>query len=168
MISYIECVIYVHMYDLITRIILILSFKGNKFVYSYHSGWGYRIEPRSQVSISPLQKYCKASAKVVECVNCEKRLHAYCAKLGDDELSKLESEMDLGIVSNCKADCGLCSGAVLNSHKAVQCNKWRLVSQWMLVHRRNPVWNCAKFKLYLDFPEMRHSTLFPILSLTTS
>ena len=32
------------------------SFKGYKFVYSYHPGWGYRNEPRSQVSMWLMQK----------------------------------------------------------------------------------------------------------------
>ena len=30
--------------------------KGNKFVYSYHPGWGYQNEPRSQVSMWLMQK----------------------------------------------------------------------------------------------------------------
>ena len=30
--------------------------KKNKFVYSYHPGWGYRNEPRSQVSIWRMQE----------------------------------------------------------------------------------------------------------------
>ena len=30
--------------------------KGNKFVYSYHPGWGYRNEPRSQVSMWLMQE----------------------------------------------------------------------------------------------------------------
>ena len=32
------------------------ALKGNKFVYSYHPGWGYRNEPRSQVSMCLMQK----------------------------------------------------------------------------------------------------------------
>ena len=32
------------------------TLKGNKFVYSYHPGWGYRNEPRSQVSMWLMQK----------------------------------------------------------------------------------------------------------------
>ena len=34
----------------------IAALKGNKFVYSYHPGWGYRNEPRSQVSMWLMQK----------------------------------------------------------------------------------------------------------------
>ena len=32
------------------------NLKGNKFVYSYYPGWGYRNEPRSQVSMWLMQK----------------------------------------------------------------------------------------------------------------
>ena len=42
--------------------------------------------------------------------------------LGNDELEKLESGIGIWYCSNCKADCGLCSGAVLGCHKAVQCS----------------------------------------------
>ena len=73
--------------------------------------------------MSPLQKYCKASDKVFECEDCEKRVHASCAKLGDDKLSKLESDNRSWYCANCKADYGLCSGAVLNGHKAGHCDK---------------------------------------------
>ena len=31
------------------------TLKGNKFAYSYHPGWGYRNEPRSQVSMWLMQ-----------------------------------------------------------------------------------------------------------------
>ena len=61
------------------------------------------------------KKYCKASDKVVECMDCEKRFQASCAKLGDNELLKLESGNGSWYCTNCKADCGLCSGAVLKS-----------------------------------------------------
>ena len=32
------------------------TLKGNKFVYSYHPGWGFRNEPMSQVSMWLMQK----------------------------------------------------------------------------------------------------------------
>ena len=53
---------------------------------------------------------------------CEKRFHASCARLGDNELVKLESGNGSWYCTNCKADCGFCSGAVLKDHKAVQCD----------------------------------------------
>ena len=68
------------------------------------------------------KKYCKALDKVVECEDCEKRFHALCAKLGDNELLKLESGNGSWYCPNCKAHCRLCSGAVLKDHNAVQCD----------------------------------------------
>ena len=56
--------------------------------------------PRFQCRLC--KNYCKVSEKVVECENCEKRFHASCAKLGDDELSKLESDNGFGIVQIAK------------------------------------------------------------------
>ena len=38
-------------------------------------------------------------------------------------LMKLESDHGSWYCSGCKADCGLCSGAVLYGHKAVHCDK---------------------------------------------
>ena len=69
------------------------------------------------------KKYCKATDKFVTCNDCEKRFHATCANPSEKELSSLENENEPWYCSDCKADCGLCSGAVLNSHKAVQCDK---------------------------------------------
>ena len=40
----------------ILRDYVLQALKGNKFVYSYHPGWGYRNEPRSQVSMWLMQK----------------------------------------------------------------------------------------------------------------
>ena len=51
-----------------------------------------------------------------------KRFHASCVNLGPVELQKIESGNDFWYCSNCKAESSLCSGAVLNSHKAVQCD----------------------------------------------
>ena len=65
------------------------------------------------------KKYCKASDKVVVCEDCEKRFHSSCARLGDNDLLKLESGNGSWYCINCKVDCGLCSGAVLKDHKAV-------------------------------------------------
>ena len=72
------------------------------------------------------KKYCKASDKVIECEDCEKRFHASCSKLGDNELLKLESGNGSWYCINCKADCGSCSGAVLKDHKAVQCDNYEM------------------------------------------
>ena len=69
-----------------------------------------------------LQKMCKVSDNITECVDCEKRFHAKCSKLGIDELIKIENGSSDWYCTNCKADCDLCSCAVLNGHKAVQCD----------------------------------------------
>ena len=66
------------------------------------------------------KKYCKASEKFVKCEECEKRFHTSCKNLDEKELQELESGNESWYCTNCKADCGLCSGAVLYGHKAVQ------------------------------------------------
>ena len=78
--------------------------------------------PRFQCRLC--KKYSKASDKVIKCEDCEKRFHASCSKLGDSELLKLKSGNGSWYIycTNCKADCGLCSGTVLKDHKAVQCD----------------------------------------------
>ena len=43
-----------------------------------------------------------------------------CANLSEKELG---SEKETWYCKDCKAECGLCSGDVLNNHKAVQCDK---------------------------------------------
>ena len=77
--------------------------------------------PRSQCRLC--KKYCKASEKSVKCEECEKRFHTSCISLDEKELLELESGNGSWYCTNCKADCGLCSGAVLYGHKAVQCDK---------------------------------------------
>ena len=68
------------------------------------------------------EKKCKASDKVVECIDCEKRLHAKCSDLSVDELIMTENGSSDWYCTKCKADCGLCSRAILNGHKTVQCD----------------------------------------------
>ena len=99
-------------------------------------------------------KYCKATDKFVTCNDCKKRFHATCANPIEIELSSLKNENEPWYCSDCKADCGLCSGAVLNSHKAVQCdkcemwvhNKCSLVSdnQYENIQNSNCSWICPK------------------------
>ena len=45
------------------------------------------------------------------------------AQTGADDLLKIETGNRDWYCTNCKADCGMCSGAVLNVHKAVQCDR---------------------------------------------
>ena len=77
--------------------------------------------PRSQCS--QCKKYCKATDTVVKCEECRKCFHASCANLSEKELLELGSDNGSWYCKDCKAECGLCSGAVLNDHKAVQCDK---------------------------------------------
>ena len=81
------------------------------------------MNPGPRFQCRTCKKYCKAAEKAVKCEDCEKRFHASCVNLGPVELQKIESDNDSWYCSNCKAECSLCSGAVLNSHKAVQCDK---------------------------------------------
>ena len=76
--------------------------------------------PRFQCGLC--KKYCKASDRLLECEECQKRFHASCSNLSDNELLRIESGDGAWYCTNCKADCGLCSGAVLKGHKAVRCD----------------------------------------------
>ena len=67
-----------------------------------------------------MQKYCKATDKVVKYQECSKCFHVSCANLSKKELG---SEKETWYCKDCKAECGLCSGDVLNNNKAVQCDK---------------------------------------------
>ena len=79
---------------------------------------------------------------------------ASCAKLGDNELLKLESGNGSWYCKNCKADGGLCSGAVLKDHKAVQCDNCEMwvhngcsfvtESQYESLENTNCTWICPK------------------------
>ena len=108
--------------------------------------------PRSQCRLC--KKYCKASEKSVKCEECEKRFHTSCISLDEKELLELELGNGSWYCTNCKADCGLCSGAVLYGHKAVQCdkcemwihNKCSLIteSEFDSVENSNCTWICPK------------------------
>ena len=89
------------------------------------------MNPGARFQCGLCKKYCKASDRLLECEECEKtlprfmrkiRFHASCSNLGDNELLRIESRDGVWYCTNCKADCGLCSGAVLKGHKAVQCD----------------------------------------------
>ena len=124
--------------------------KGKKLAHSHHFGWGPG--PRSQCR--HCHKYCKASEKSVKCEECEKRFHTSCINLDEKKLLELDSGNGSWYCTNCKADCGLCSGAVLYGHKAVQCdkcemwihNKFSLIteSEFDSVENTNCTWICPK------------------------
>ena len=112
------------------------------------------MDPGPRFQCRTCKKYCKAAEKAVKCEDCEKRFHASCVNLGPVELQKIESDNDSWYCSNCKAECSLCSGAVLNSHKAVQCDKCEMWvhnncsfmsdSEYETMQNSNCTWICPK------------------------
>ena len=112
--------------------------------------------PRFQCGLC--KKYCKASDRLLECEECEKRFHASCSNLSDNELLRIESGDGAWYCTNCKADCGLCSGAVLKDHKAVQCDNCDMwihnecsfiaETQYETVNNTNCTWICPKCEFF--------------------
>ena len=112
--------------------------------------------PRFQCGLC--KKYCKASDRLLECEECEKRFHASCSNLSDNELLRIESGDGAWYCTNCKADCGLCSGAVLKGHKAVQCDNCDMwihnecsfiaETQYETVNNTNCTWICPKCEFF--------------------
>ena len=109
--------------------------------------------PRSQCR--KCKKYCKATDKVVKCQECSKCFHVSCANLSEKELG---SEKETWYCKDCKAECGLCSGDVLNNHKAVQCDKCEMWvhndcsfvtdSQYETMQNSSCTWICPKCKFF--------------------
>ena len=112
--------------------------------------------PRFQCGLC--KKYCKASDRRIECEECEKRFHASCSNLGDNELLRIESGDGAWYCINCKADCGLCSGTVLKGHKAVRCDScdmWNhnecsfiAETQYETMNNINCTWFCPKCEFF--------------------
>ena len=112
--------------------------------------------PRFQCGLC--KKYCKASDRLLECEECEKRFHASCSNLSDNELVRIESGDGAWYCTNCKADCGLCSGAVLKGHKAVRCDSCDMwihnecsfiaETQYEIVNNTNCTWICPKCEFF--------------------
>ena len=112
--------------------------------------------PRFQCGLC--KKYRKASDRLLECEECEKRFHASCSNLSDNELLRIESDDGAWYCTNCKADCGLCSGAVLKGHKAVQCDNCDMwihnecsfiaETQYETVNNTNCTWICPKCEFF--------------------
>ena len=105
-----------------------------------------------------LCKNCKASDRLLGYEECEKHFHASCSKLGDDKFLRAESGDRVWYCSNCRADCGLCSGTVLNGHKAVQCDSCDMwihnecsfiaETQYESVKNKNCTWICLLCELF--------------------
>ena len=92
--------------------------------------------------------------------NAQKRFHASCSNLGDIELVRIESGDGTWYCTNCKADCGFCSGAVLKGHEAVRCDSCDLwihnecsfiaETQYETVNNTNCTWICPKLNSSLS------------------
>ena len=110
--------------------------------------------PRFQCGLC--KNYCKASDRLLECEECEKRFHASCSNLSDNELLRIESGDGAWYCTNCKADCGLCS--VLKGHKAVRCDScdmwihnecsFTAETQYETVNNTNCTWICPKCEFF--------------------
>ena len=137
------------------------SFKPSKgthlFILIILSG-DIEINPGPRFQCGLCKKYCKASDRLLECKECEKRFHASCSNLGDNELVRIESGDGAWYCTNCKADCGLCSGAVLKGHKAVRCDSCDMwihnecsfiaETQYETVNNTNCTWICPKCEFF--------------------
>ena len=116
------------------------------------------MNPGSRFQCGLCKKYCKASDRLLECEECEKRFHASCSNLGDNELLRIESGDGAWYCTNCKADCGLCSGTVLKGHKAVRCDSCDMwihnecsfiaETQYETVNNTNCTWICPKCEFF--------------------
>ena len=69
----------------------LLSFKPSKgtilFILIILAG-DIEMNPGPRFQCGLYKQYCKASDRLLECEACEKRFHASCSNLGDDELFK--------------------------------------------------------------------------------
>ena len=101
------------------------------------------------------KKYCKATDKVVKCQECIKCFHVSCVNLSEKELG---SEKETWYCKDCKTECGLCSGDVLNNHKAVQCDKCEMwvhndcsfvtCFQYEAMQNSSCTWICPKCEFF--------------------
>ena len=137
------------------------SFKSSKgtnlFILIILAG-DIEMNPGSRFQCGLCKKYCKASDRLLECEECEKRFHASCSNLSDNELLRIESGDGAWYCTNCKADCGLCSGAVLKGHKAVRCDSCDMwihnecsfiaETQYEIVNNTNCAWICPKCEFF--------------------
>ena len=103
-----------------------------------------------------MQKYCKATDKFVTCNDCEKRFHTTCANPSEKELSSLKNENKPWYCSDCKADCGLCSGAVLKivtrlfNVTNVKCGSTINAPLSQIIQNSNCSWICPKCDFFSD------------------
>ena len=113
-------------------------------------------DPRFQCGLC--KKYCN---RLIECEECGKRFHASFSNLADDELLRIESGDGVWYCTNCKTECGLCSGAVPKGHKAVQCDSCDMwihnecsfiaETQHEFVSNTSCLWICPKCEFFNFF-----------------
>ena len=86
------------------------SFKPSKgtnlFIIIFLAG-DIEMNPGPKFQCGLCRKYCKASDRLLECEECEKRFHASCSNLVDNELLRIEAGDRTWYCTNCKTDCGL-------------------------------------------------------------
>ena len=112
----------------------------------------YKVLRSLQFTSNPFKSFLS------ECEECQKRFHASCSNLSDNELLRIESGDGAWYCTNCKADCGLCSGAVLKRHKAVWCDSCDMwihnecsfiaETQYETVNNTNCTWICPKCEFF--------------------
>ena len=100
------------------------------------------------------EKYCKATDNLSHAMTAKSAFMRHVQIPAKKNFPSLKNENEPWYCSDCKADCGHCSGAVLNSHKTVQCdkcemwvhNKCSLVSdnQYENIQNSNCSWICPK------------------------
>ena len=132
--------------------------KGTKLFILIILAGDIEMNPGPRCHCGLCKKYCKASDRLLECEEFEKRFHASCSNFGDNELLRIESGDGAWYCTNCKADCGLCSGTVLKGHKAVwcdSCDMWihnecsfTAETQYETVNNTNCTWSCPKCKFF--------------------
>ena len=103
--------------------------------------------------------YAKSTVRHrIDFLNVRNAKNASCSNLSDNKLLRIESGDGAWYCTNCNADCGLCSGAVLKGHKAVPCDSCDMwihnecsfiaETQYETVHNTNCTWICPKCEFF--------------------
>ena len=135
------------------------SFKPSKgtnlFILIILSG---DIDPGPRFQCGLCKKYSKASDRLLECEECKNASTFHAQTLVTTNSLRIESGDRAWYYTNCKADCGLCNGAVLKGHKAVQCDSCDMwihnecsfiaETQYEFVNNTNCTWICPKCEFF--------------------
>ena len=65
--------------------------KGTTLFILIILAWGIQMNAGPRFQCGFCKKYCKASERLLECEECEKRFHASCSDFGDNELLRIVS-----------------------------------------------------------------------------